>query len=243
MWSLLHRNQESVLVGTAVTLVMLALLAHGRPASIREAAESDPLPAFCSVLPPSSVFSNVPNDPAFYAAKWRQIANDFYAAHPVHSPERTKESPAVVTASLTDETESRSEQDASVMPASHSKVNSQPEPLVTAKSPANSQAISQVVTPVPVASERVPVVGFPAVAAALAAGLLAWMAFRITWPNAASPLLSRGYAVTADHSDSLRIELPSGWVRVRQPLRQRIKPLVLVTSYLAGGFAAWTIMM
>lgn len=246
MWSLLHRNQESVLVGTAVTLVMLAALAHGRPASISETAQRDRSPAFRSELPRSSVFSSVPSDPAFYAAKWRQIANDFYAANPVHSAETTKESAAVVTAALNDETQASGDPNASVTPVSHSKVNPQPEPSVEPQSASIMRADSPTTALITTASQRVPVVGFPAVAASLAAGLLAWIAFRVTWPTVAIPLASRRYAVTADHADdpdSLRIELPSRWVRVRPPLRQRIKPFVLATSYLAGGFAAWMIMV
>jgi len=250
VWSLLHRNQESVLVGTAVTLVMLALLAHGRATmdtneGLQVAGSLAKSPGYRPAILPS-----VPSDPAFYAAKWRQIATDFYALNPVKdaqgmaAPTPASSTADVVTASLTDHadaTEINHPQDnggnpIAVTPVSHSK------PILPFEPIPNLKPQTLVGDMVPL--NRGPVVGKPALAAAFSAGLLAFLCFRSLWPNVIPFKPSFAMSVSTDQSDPstlIRMELPHHWVRIRPPLRQRIKPVVLATSYVAGGFAAWMI--
>ena len=86
-------------MGAATTLVMLAVLAHAR------AGFAKPVPGAVAATPTLgsasvATLESVPRDPEFYQKKWRQIANEFYAAHPVDLPAN---SATVVTASLSDQ--------------------------------------------------------------------------------------------------------------------------------------------
>jgi len=86
------------------------------------------------------------------------------------------------------------------------------------------------------AQRRIELIGPPAVFAAIAAGLLVSLAYCSLWPMKPARQ-NHGLAC----SDSLRIELPSRWVRVRPAPFQRLKSIVLAVSYTGGIVAAWSI--
>ena len=238
MWSFLRRNQEPALVGTAITLVILALLVHFRPTRVASSF-GGPVNASAAVTKSArgSGLSDVPREHEYYRAKWRQIANDFYAAHPVESDESSSRTAVpVVTASLSDRPAGPQndaddgdvrEAQSYIAPVSH-------EIPVVAKN--SSGQVSSVVNPV---RSQISFAGKPAVAAAFAAGLLAFMLFRSIWP--ASERIAKMPHRIVEGPSSLRIELPANWVTVRPTIRQRCKPIVLTISYVAAFVAAWSI--
>lgn len=223
VWSLLQRNQDRVVVGAATTLVMLALLAQARSGFVSTDAVHETVSAKVSPL------SDVSRDPEVYRKKWRQIAADFYAAHPVEPESQAgpaiaplAKSPQVITASLSDQVDGESSLGPKISTVAHATQIPAVEPMFT---PA-----------VMLAQRRIELIGPPAVFAAIAAGLLVSLAYCSLWPMKPARQ-NHGLAC----SDSLRIELPSRWVRVRPAPFQRLKSIVLAVSYTGGIVAAWSI--
>jgi hypothetical protein len=253
VWSLLRRNQEPLLAGTAVALVILAVLTHSH--SISET------PRGAQSLSPAEVASggqaallDVPRDHDYYRAKWRQIATDFYAAHPVADaePGSLRTDDAVVTASLSDQSALTDNSASTTANASQSAVK--PVSHVTHSASHLVADVKQAAShPVIVSRNVLP--GNMIVASAVICGLLAFFSFRMLWPTVedsdhrsirtlvAPPTIdqSSGGAPIRETSVMLRIELPANWVCVRPRLRQRLKPTVLSVCYVASGVAAWTI--
>ena len=220
MWSMLKRNQDRLVVGAATTLVMLAVLAHVRAdfaKSVPEAAATTPTLGSASV----ATLGRVPRDPEFFRKKWRQIANEFYAAHPVDRPAN---SPTVVTASLSDQGDDVNFAATQVSTAAHTVPTAIAEPMI----------VHKIAAPMP----RIALVRPPAFFAAIAAGLLASLLYCSIWP-----LRHSAARHGLECSDSLRIELPSQWVRIRPTSIQRLRPIVLCASYIGGVLAAWSIIL
>lgn len=220
MWSMLRRNQERLVVGAATTLVMLAVLAQFRAGFAKSVPGAA---AAASTLGSASVatLGRVPRDPKFYRKKWRQIANEFYAAHPVDPPAN---SATVVTASLSDQGDDVNFAASQVSTAAHTVPTTIAEPMI----------VHTIAAPMP----RIALVRPPAFFAAVAAGLLASLLYCSIWPVKHS-VERRGL----ECSDSLRIELPSRWVRIRSTPIQRLRPIVLGASSIGGVLAAWSIFL
>ncbi len=217
MWSLLHRNQDSLLVGAAVSLALLALLIHARPL---------PRTPEQAVAKTASVagLHDVSRDPAYFAVRWREIATEFYDTHPV-SP--TQPSIPVVKAPVHERQLAAEKSPSPVIPASHRR------PSVFAATQLQTASRHSLESQIRL---KPTLVGVPAIAASLAAGFLAFLLFRMVWPTTSTIAEN-----TVTVSDALRIEIPSDWVRVRGSLRQRTRPLVLTTSYIAAAIASWSI--
>ncbi len=220
MWSMLRRNQERLIVGAATTLVMLAVLAHAR------AGFAKPVPGAAATAPTLGSVSvatlgRVPRDPEFYRKKWRQIANEFYAAHPV---DLSATSATVVTASLSDQGDDVNYAASQVSTAAHTVPTTIAEPTI----------VHTIAGPMP----RITRVRPPAFFAAVAAGLLASLLYGSIWP-----VKRRDERHGLECSDSLRIELPSQWVRIRPTPIQRLRPIVLCASSIGGVLAAWSIIL
>ncbi len=81
---------------------------------------------------------------------------------------------------------------------------------------------------------RVGIYGPYAVAAAVATGLLCSICFQGIWP---SQRVEPESAIV--QSGALRLEIPSEWVRVQPAFRERLKPIVLGSSYVFSAAAAW----
>ena len=79
MWSLLQRSLENLLIGAAASLIMLALLSRAQT-----------LPAGDTISAGRDDLSRTPRNTQDYAARWRQIANEFYAAHPLRDAAPSK---------------------------------------------------------------------------------------------------------------------------------------------------------
>jgi hypothetical protein len=244
VWSLLRRNQEPLLVGTAIALVVIACFLVRR-SQFQDKGTSLSLQASDIGTSKLSQSLIVPSNHDYYRDKWRQIATDFYAAHPVASDEATVSGPSqsVVNASLSDKVKSSDQAStvglvpviatsaprASVTPVSH-KTYSLPEKSVL--------AMPSIASPLPMPHSMIAAKW--TVACAMIAGVIAFLLFRITWPP--SDGLNRKLDRTiVEGSDALRMELPAHWVSVRPSLRQRLKPIILTASYIASSVAGWSI--
>ena len=243
MGSLLRRYHEATMVGLAVASMMLAMLVHASSIKVAKHEQSVRLALEANSLPEKKGFGTVPRDPEYYRAKWRQIASDFYAKHPVERPVADASSPDVVTASLSDDADSTAELASSagaVSPVSHVKATEaalpreKDEPKIN-ESASDSESVAKAAVAV-----RYQTLGSSAIVASLAAGLLACWFFCSTWPpqSTDSPAYQRK---TVALSDALRLELPSEWVSVRPPLKQRLRSAIVAGSYVIPWFTIWTI--
>ena len=215
---MLKRNQERLVVGAATTLVMLAVLAHVRAGFAKPvlgAAATAPTLRSATV----STLGSVSRDPEFYRKRWRQIANEFSAAHPVDLPANIA---TVVTASLSDQVDDVNYVASQVSTAAHTIPTTIAEPKI----------VHTIAAPVP----RITLVRPPAVFAAVAAGLLASLLYCSIWP-----IKHSAERHGLECSDLLRIELPSHWVRIRPTPIQRLRPIVLCASCIGGVLAARSI--
>jgi hypothetical protein len=229
---------------------MLAMLAHASSLKLAKHEQSVRLALVANSLPEKQGFGAVPRDPEYYRAKWRQIANDFYAKHPVERPGTDEPAQEVVTASLSDEANSAARfasAEGVVSPVSHVKATDAAIPPEKAAHPPekdepkiNESALDSESVAKAAVVTRYQKLGSSAIVASLAAGLLACWFFCAIWPP---PSLSAnaGQRKTIAFSDTLRLELPSEWVYVRPPLKQRLRTAVVVTSYIVPWFAIGTI--
>lgn len=205
MWSLLQRHLEGLLVGTATSLMMLAMLSRGSvsaPSAVCPAASATIISAAEPLSPASGLTEFVD-----YGEQWRRIANEFYAAHPVDASE-----PAV--------------------PILSTSLRQPPARTITTVSQrirrpaALSPPLTTAPPAMPVSTVKPLTRGAPyAIAASLAAGVLAVLLYQTLWRAASNPVRQ-----TLDCSHDLRLELPSGWVRVRPTFRQRLRAIVLIGS-------------
>jgi hypothetical protein len=249
MWKMLQRHQESLLVATAMTLVMLALLSHGRALGFRNLGigglgNNSPDKITASVGP----FFSLPTNDAFYADKWRQIASDFYAAHPVledNNGDRTLTA-ALPTIAVSyskpvaspDESASDGHTEPGASPAAIVSTSERPEPASYASlDPTPTISSTPTISTQTIAQP----LGPAAVVAAIAAGMLAFLLFQSIWPPSQTIASKRLIPPRKPSEDELRIELPSEWVRIRPTMKQRSKPMVLSTAYISAAVAAWSI--
>lgn len=255
MGSLLRRYHEAGVVGLAVASVMLAMLTHASSLKLAKHEAAVRIALEAESLLEKQVFGTVPRDPEYYRAKWRQIANDFYAKHPVERLITDASLPDVVTASLSDKADSAAELASAgvvIAPASHVKAT-EAAPPVENELRGEKDKVSEQVKPESsgatsdsgnvanaAVAARYQALGGSAIVASLAAGLLACWLFCSTWPpqSTDSPADQRK---TVALSDALRLELPSEWVCVRPPLKQRLRAAIVAGSYVAPWFAIWTI--
>ncbi|MGV3482818.1 MAG: hypothetical protein ACO1RT_00220 [Planctomycetaceae bacterium] len=209
MRSLLQRCFEDLLVGYSTTLILLAMLSSSqlRPLPVKTAAPADNQPASAA---------------QDFAAQWRQIAGEFYAAHPVEDS----------TAPGTMLSQQNKQSDRATVGISPMSLVSHR--LASAKTAAPPAAAPGITEPEP--RPRASLGGY-ALAASLAAGVLAVMLYRSVWP-ATAVLPQR----SLDCSHNLRIELPSEWVQVRPGLRAQLRPFVLLATQAWAAIAVSSIL-
>lgn len=249
MGSLLRRYHEAAIVGLAVASVMLAMLAHASSLKLAKHEAAVRLALEENTLPEKKGFGTVPRDPEYYRAKWRQIANDFYAKHPVERSVTDASSPDVVTASLSDKADPAAEAASVgrvVTPASHVKASDaallgEEGNAENSGSAIYPEELPKVAVSAHVQSpRRYRSLGGSAIVASLAAGLLACWFFCSTWPPRSTES-GANQLKTVALSEALRLELPSEWVCVRPPLKQRLRAAIVVGSYVVPWIAIWTI--
>jgi hypothetical protein len=238
VWSLLRLNQEPLLAGTAVALVVLAGFMHCQPSGLLDGT-SPHTASDVTISQSPTVSLNVPRDPAYYSAKWRKIATEFYAAHPVDTDksDNRAEPSGVVTASLSDAADDPGKIASGVVTTLSGAITT-----VSHVSRAQSQATQsarQAVVSTPFAASKV-MPGKFVVAAALVAGAISFLLFRKIWPSIDQSMRKTSRTVLS-RSDALRIELPAHWISVRPSFRDRLKPFVLTGAYITSGMAAWSI--
>ncbi len=219
LFRLLRRYRDSIQVGAAAAIVVLAVMTFGVPQLTLNSLDRDP-------RDPTTRLA-IPQDAAYYREQWIQITEQFYAAHPVTGDEAT-----VATASLSDRI-------ATVTLQSDARV--QPAGFVSAVVPAISDRVdvaadSPILNIQPIKARRTAWAGNYAVGIALAIGVFATALFQWLWPIEASAA-----AQTIEVKGQLRIELPRHWVHIRPTAMQQLKPLVVASSYVASACAAWWI--
>ncbi len=179
-----------------------------------------------------------------YAEKWRAMANEYYAKHPLpdDSSSHNESSPSPVPASSVQL--ASHQQSASQHEASHHSATDQP--AVCEVLPSSTlQELDTKVLRTHAAVTAITDLGIGGLLAGLSAAGLASIFFHTAWPvadrakgsSSTHPIYQPSIRVnpTGDTTDEreLRIELPSDWVQTPRTLSATLRTAIITASYLA----------
>lgn len=177
-------------------------------------------PPDLAVVPACTPAYRSAGDVSDYGQQWRQIADEFYAAHPVDGGLVDESKPAVA-----------------VIAASRRKTGVAPVAAASQRVPRENGCSPLLLTKTPAASHAPPPMlwRLHAGAASMASGILAFLLYRTIWPTL---IAAPRRAVECSHA--LRLELPSEWLQFRPTFHQQLRRVVLVSSCLISALAIWT---
>ena len=237
----------------AVSLTFLAMIVHQR-APYKTSNPAEVNASLAEQVEPPAQPSQAPNA---YAEKWRAMANEYYAKHPLPDDSSSQQvARDLPESSSHNEPSLSTAPSSSVQLASHQQSTSQhdgarrtisDQPAARESLPASPlQVFDAEILPTHSAIAAIADLGIGGLLAGLSAAGVAFIFFHTAWPVAGKSRVASGAHPTHQPSirvssavgettdeRELRIELPSAWVQTPRSLSETLRIAVIATSYLA----------